>query len=112
MAGQRKERNELIKLIETYREYQPQEGIPVLTAVALNDVRTVKLQPWECKDSKGAFIKLFDTGDGTHKDQREGGAQIEYRDEAPAIHAPWEDELARNDIRCRMGDIHPNCTAH
>ena len=55
---------------------------------------------------------LFRSGDGTHKDQREGGAQIEYRDEAPAIHAPWEDELARNDIRCRMGDIHPSCTAH
>ena len=62
MAGQRKERNELIKLIETYHEYQPQAGIR--------------------KDSKGAFIKLFGTGDGTDKDQREGGAQIEYRDEA------------------------------
>ena len=92
MAGQRKERNELIKLIETYHEYQPQAGIR--------------------KDSKGAFIKLFGTGDGTDKDQREGGAQIEYRDQAPATHAPWEDELARNSVRCRMGDIHPNCTAH
>ena len=40
---------------------------------------------------------------GVDKNVREGGAQIEYADQDPRIHAEWLAEIARNGVTSRMG---------
>lgn len=56
------ERSDPIQITETYKLYQAQEGVPVLTGFAVDDVRTVKLSPWDRKGGDGAFINLEGTG--------------------------------------------------
>jgi hypothetical protein len=51
-----------------------------------------------------------ETGD-SHVDRKQGGAQIEYPDEDPAIHRIFEAELARNGAQCRMKSMVAWCTA-
>jgi len=41
---------------------------------------------------------------------KEGGTQLEYEDEDPAIHEEFESSLAKVGAVCRMGDFHPFCT--
>lgn len=41
---------------------------------------------------------------------KEGGDQIEWEDEDPAIHREYEAELARLGVKCGMGEHHPFCT--
>jgi mannose-6-phosphate isomerase-like protein (cupin superfamily) len=59
-------------------------------------------------------------GSGNEKPRAGGGGwaasgagedQIELEDEDPAIHRDFEADLAKNGVRCRMGDAHPLCTA-
>ncbi len=45
-----------------------------------------------------------------YKPVSEGGDQMTYADEDPAIHKHFEEELAENGVRCRMGVIHPYCS--
>ena len=40
----------------------------------------------------------------------EGGYQLEYENEDPAIHKLFEAELARNGVPCRMKALVPSCT--
>jgi hypothetical protein len=40
---------------------------------------------------------------GVDKDVREGGAQIEYHDQDPRIHALWLKEIAGNGVASKMG---------
>ena len=42
---------------------------------------------------------------------KDGGLQIEYADEDPAIHRQFEDLLARAGAACRMGALVPGCSA-
>ncbi len=44
-----------------------------------------------------------------YKSVKEGGDQIEYEDEDPAIHAEFEAAMKRAGARCKM-DYHPHCT--
>jgi hypothetical protein len=39
------------------------------------------------------------------------GDEIMFEDEDPAVHAEFEADLARNGVKCEMGDVHPFCTA-
>jgi hypothetical protein len=41
---------------------------------------------------------------------KEGGNQIEYQDEDPALHAGFEAELAAHGATCGMGDQSPYCS--
>jgi mannose-6-phosphate isomerase-like protein (cupin superfamily)/uncharacterized RmlC-like cupin family protein len=41
---------------------------------------------------------------------KEGGDNIEWEDEDPAIHREYEEELKRNGVECTMGEHHPFCT--
>jgi oxalate decarboxylase/phosphoglucose isomerase-like protein (cupin superfamily) len=43
--------------------------------------------------------------------EKAGGAQIEYEDENPEIHAIFETELARHGAVCRMSGMSPFCTS-
>jgi hypothetical protein len=45
-----------------------------------------------------------------YKPVSEGGDQMTYADEDPAIHKRFEEELAKNGLQCRMGTIHPYCS--
>ena len=45
-----------------------------------------------------------------YKSVKDGGDQYEYEDEDPAIHREFEEELARNGMKCTMGRFHPYCT--
>jgi len=42
---------------------------------------------------------------------KEGGGQIEFEDENPAIHRTFEATVAAAGARCRMGGYHPFCSA-
>ena len=46
-----------------------------------------------------------------YKSVKEGGDQIEYEEEDPAIHRDYEAALAAQGVACRMGGKHPFCTA-
>jgi oxalate decarboxylase/phosphoglucose isomerase-like protein (cupin superfamily) len=46
-----------------------------------------------------------------YKSVKEGGDQIEYEEEDPAIHRDYEAALAERGVTCRMGGKHPFCTA-
>ncbi len=39
------------------------------------------------------------------------GDEIMFPDEDPAIHRDFEADLAKNSVTCKMGDVHPFCTA-
>lgn len=41
---------------------------------------------------------------------KEGGLQMEYEDEDPAVHQLFESELTRNGAACHMRGLHPLCT--
>jgi hypothetical protein len=45
-----------------------------------------------------------------YKPVSEGGDQMTYADEDPAIHKQFEEDLAKNGLTCRMGAIHPYCS--
>jgi len=49
-------------------------------------------------------------GERTALSLKQGGAQIEYEDEDPAIHKQFEAELAQHGATCRMKDYFSNCT--
>jgi len=40
---------------------------------------------------------------GVDKDVKQGGAQVEYEDQDPRVHAIWLEEIARNGVQSRMG---------
>jgi oxalate decarboxylase/phosphoglucose isomerase-like protein (cupin superfamily) len=40
---------------------------------------------------------------------KEGGSQIEYEDEDPAIHRAFVDELEKSGAQCQMCDYYPHC---
>jgi hypothetical protein len=39
---------------------------------------------------------------GVDKNVKEGGAQVEYEDQDPRIHAMWLKEIAKNGVESRM----------
>ena len=45
-----------------------------------------------------------------YKSVKEGGDQIEYEDEDPAIHKEFEEAVAASGAQCGMGGIHPFCS--
>jgi gentisate 1,2-dioxygenase len=45
-----------------------------------------------------------------YKSAKEGGDQIEYEDEDPAVHGDFESALKEAGADCRMGGFHPLCT--
>ncbi|NIO10333.1 MAG: cupin domain-containing protein, partial [Deltaproteobacteria bacterium] len=45
-----------------YEIWQEGEGIPVVTGLNVDDVRTVSLKSWERKGARGAFINLMGAG--------------------------------------------------
>ncbi len=49
-------------------------------------------------------------GEGSDVSVKEGGWQIEYEDEDPAIHQLFESELARHGAVCQMKAYIPTCT--
>lgn len=49
-------------------------------------------------------------GEGTDVDVNRGGWQIEYADEAPAIHQTFEQELNAAGATCQMRGLHASCT--
>jgi hypothetical protein len=42
---------------------------------------------------------------GTSESVKNGGDQIEYEDEAPRIHAMFEEELAKRGVESQMGNV-------
>jgi hypothetical protein len=54
----------------------------------------------------------FSSGEGkTDVDVKQGGAQIEYADEDPAIHQLFEAELRITGAACGMKEMVPWCTS-
>ena len=58
------------------------------------------------------FIRLGDNGDAgsAYTSVKDGGGQIEYEDEDPAVHREFEALVSASGARCTMGDVHPGCT--
>ncbi|HWP57397.1 MAG TPA: hypothetical protein VNL14_05885 [Candidatus Acidoferrales bacterium] len=55
------------------------------------------------------FVKMVE---GSRRQSvKEGGTQLEYEDEDPEIHQEFETILRHAGARCRMGRVHPFCTA-
>ena len=52
----------------------------------------------------------FSMGEGSGVSTKEGGWQIEYEDEDPAIHQLFESEVSRNGAVCQMKAMVPTCT--
>ncbi|MGH7772028.1 MAG: cupin domain-containing protein, partial [Candidatus Binatia bacterium] len=56
------------------------------------------------------FMRLTDSEGATYKSIKEGGGQIEFEDEDPAIHKEFEAAMAKAGATCSMGSYHPRCT--
>jgi hypothetical protein len=41
---------------------------------------------------------------------KQGGTQLDYADEDPALHEQFHQELAQAGIACRMAECHPHCS--
>src|ERR1051326_9221385 len=44
--------------VDAYREWLPDQNLPVLTGDFVSDLNTVKLEPWELTGGRAAFIYL------------------------------------------------------
>ena len=51
-----------LERINAYREFQQQEGIPIIEGFAVEDLSTVEVAPWPRKGGRGTFINLEGTG--------------------------------------------------
>ncbi|HLG70317.1 MAG TPA: cupin domain-containing protein [Chloroflexota bacterium] len=51
-----------IEKINTYKEYQRREGIPVHTGFGVEDIKTVEVGPWARREGRGAFVDLDGNG--------------------------------------------------
>ena len=49
--------------INTYREWQKMEGLPILSGLHVKDLNRVELGPWKRRGGLGAYINLQGTGD-------------------------------------------------
>jgi oxalate decarboxylase/phosphoglucose isomerase-like protein (cupin superfamily) len=113
MAVDVSEINEVIERINTYQVYQQQEGIPVYTGFAVEDLRALELGPWARRGGSGAFINLDGTGGtndayvceippgGSLAPQRQlyeemvyvlegNGSTLVWYDEARKVHFEWK----------------------
>jgi quercetin dioxygenase-like cupin family protein len=53
---------EVMQFVNTYQQYQHNEGIPVVTGFAVEDLRTVEVAPWARRGVRGTFVNLDGTG--------------------------------------------------
>ncbi|HLY65356.1 MAG TPA: hypothetical protein VKU60_07475, partial [Chloroflexota bacterium] len=51
-----------IERIDTYKEYQRREGIPIITGFGVEDIKTAELGPWARRGGRGAFVDLDGNG--------------------------------------------------
>src|SRR5207247_10590618 len=51
-----------LERIDTYREWQAAQKIPVIRGFFVEDVNTVELVPWDLKGGDAAFVVLDGTG--------------------------------------------------
>jgi quercetin dioxygenase-like cupin family protein len=61
MATEVQDTREVIQKINTHREYQRQEGIPIHGGFAIDDLKTVEVGPWARRGGRGAFVNLEGT---------------------------------------------------
>jgi hypothetical protein len=47
---------------------------------------------------------------GTYTSVKQGGGQIEFEDEDPAVHCDFEAAMKKAGAACQMGSYHPHCT--
>src|SRR5918911_3173934 len=62
MATTAPQTTEVLEKINTYEAFQRREAIPVVRGFAVEDLRTVEVQPWARKGGRGSFINLDGTG--------------------------------------------------
>lgn len=53
---------ELLPQVKPYDEFLSQEGVPVYTGFAIEDVKTLEVGPWARKGGRGAYINLDGNG--------------------------------------------------
>ncbi|MGY9004781.1 MAG: hypothetical protein ACKVJQ_01585, partial [Alphaproteobacteria bacterium] len=56
------------------------------------------------------FMKQKNREGETFTSIKEGGSQIEFEDENPAIHKDFEAALGKAGAKCTMGGYHPLCS--
>jgi mannose-6-phosphate isomerase-like protein (cupin superfamily) len=56
------------------------------------------------------FMKSKERSHETFRSIKEGGSQIEFEDEDPAVHKDFEAAMKKVGAKCAMGDYHPFCT--
>jgi oxalate decarboxylase/phosphoglucose isomerase-like protein (cupin superfamily) len=49
--------------IDVYRDWQREEGLPVITGLYVQDLKDIELGPWKRRGGAGAFINLLGAGD-------------------------------------------------
>jgi mannose-6-phosphate isomerase-like protein (cupin superfamily) len=49
--------------IDTYRQWQEGQGVPIVKGFFVEDIKQVELAPWKSKGGLGAFVNLDGTGD-------------------------------------------------
>jgi oxalate decarboxylase/phosphoglucose isomerase-like protein (cupin superfamily) len=56
------------------------------------------------------FMRVQDSEGSTYTSVKQGGGQIEFEDEDPAIHRDFEAAMKKAGAVCQMGSYHPYCT--
>ncbi|HEY8694527.1 MAG TPA: ethanolamine ammonia lyase-activating protein [Chloroflexota bacterium] len=62
MAAPTAEALELLPQVKPYDEFLQQEGVPVYSGFAIEDVKTLEVGPWARKGGRGAYINLDGNG--------------------------------------------------
>ena len=62
MATEVSPATEVMQFVNAYQQYQHDEGIPILTGFAVDDLRTVEVAPWARRGVRGTFVNLDGTG--------------------------------------------------
>jgi hypothetical protein len=62
MATSAPDAAEVMEKVNSYEAFKRREGIPIIRGFAVEDLRTVEVQPWARKGGRGAYVSLDGNG--------------------------------------------------
>lgn len=108
---------EPIKRINTYQQYQQEQGIPVLHGFGVEDLAKVEVNNWPMRNARGAFINLDGTGgtndayvleipaQGHTAPQHQLFEEMIYVLEGTGSTSVWYDEAHKVSFEWRVGSL-------
>lgn len=103
--------------VDTYRQWQSNEGIPIYDTFFIEDLKQVELAPWKRTGTSGAFINLEGAGDtnncyvaelapgGSSKPQRHLYEEIVYVLQGNGATTIWNSDNEKHTFEWQAGSL-------